>query len=238
MSSLHSATGLTGYAIRASDGIIGKIRELYFDDSTWALRYFVVDVRKWLFRKHVLLSPQAMGRPDSERHLVPTSVTMNQVSHSPKINTDMPIALQVQEQLHKHYGWELYWGAEALIGSSDTEVFSPMEPANANGAPFDPHLRTTRVVLGHLVQAKDGLAGSVDDFLIDEATWSIRYLVVRLDDGRRVAMPTLWVRQIRLETTQVHVDVEIETIRGCIPVAPWAEEREPVTSGAAVSRHA
>jgi hypothetical protein len=227
MSTLHSARRLTGYAIQAADGVIGKIREFYFDDATWAVRYFVVDVRRWLLHRNVLLSPRVMGRPDDGRRIVPASVTMGQVRRSPRIDTDKPIALQLQAQLHKHYGWEFYWGAEAVIGDAAPQVFSPMEPANANGAPFDPHLRTTRVVTGHDVLATDGIAGKVDDFLLDEASWSIGYLVVLLEEGRRVALPTLWIRQIRLETSRVYVDVPVETIRGCLPAALPAEDQGP-----------
>jgi hypothetical protein len=232
MNRLHSAQDLTGYSIQAVDGVIGKIREIYFDDSTWAVRYFVTDVRRWL-HKYVLLSPQALGRPDVGRHLLPASVTTSQIRNSPKIDTDLPIALQVQARLHRHYGWAFYWGAEALIGSTDTDVFSPLEPANAGGAPFDPHLRTTRVVAGHRVQAKDGVAGVVEDFLLDGASWTLRSLVVRLDDGRRVALPTPWVRQIRLETTQVFVDMPLETIRSCTSADSLQEEQEPAYAVAA-----
>ena len=168
--------------------------------------------------------------PDRDRHQLPASLTLKQVRYSPKIDTDMPIALQQQARLHLHFGWAFYWGAEALIGSSGTDVFSPMEPANAGGEPFDPHLRTTRVVAGHRVLAKDGDAGVVEDFLLDETSWVLRYLVVRLDDDRRVAVPTRWVRRIVFETSRVFVEMPLEAVRGCIPADPPPTAVEPVVA--------
>jgi hypothetical protein len=90
------------------------------------------------------------------------------------------------------------------------------------------------VVQGHQVLALDGLAGTVEDFLVDEASWSIRYLVVRLDDGHRVAMPTRWIRQIRFETARVYVDMTVETVRGCVPAEVPGEE---APAAVAASRH-
>jgi hypothetical protein len=216
------------------DGVIGKIQEIYFDDSTWDVRYFVVDVWRWLLHKNVLLSPVAVGRPDEERRLLPASVTMDQIRHSPQIDTDKPIALQAQERLHMHFGWAFYWAAEALMGTSNTDVFSTMEPVNAGGAPFDPRLRTTRVVTGYEVVARDGIAGKVEDFLLDASTWSIRHLVVHLNgNGLRVALPTLWVRQIRLETARIYVDLSVRTIQSCFPVEGPKEEQEAKEAPAA-----
>jgi len=220
MSALRSVKRLIGSAIRATDGPIGKAIEFYFDDGSWAIRYLVVDVGSWLWHKTVLLSTQSLGPYDAAAHVIPAAVTRDQVRHSPKTDTDMPIALQLQAQLHQHYGWEFYWGAEALIGSSDPNLISPKAPLNADGKPFDPRLRTTRVVEGHQAQALDGHAGHIEDFLLDEGSWTLRNAIVRLDDGRCVAVPTSWVRRIRFEESTVYLDAPLEKIRACPPVAP------------------
>ena len=48
----------------------------------------------------------------------------------------------------------------------------------------DPDLRSTNDVSGHHVEALDGEIGHVEDFLIDDQTWAIRYLIV---DTQRLA---------------------------------------------------
>ena len=43
---------------------------------------------------------------------------------------------------------------------------------------WDPHLRSTNAVSGYHVQASDGEIGNVEDFIVDEETWAIRYLII------------------------------------------------------------
>ena len=200
------AGDVVGYAIHAKDGTIGRLSEFYFDDSTWAVRYAVVDVGNWLLHRKVLLSHEVLGRPDVDGRYIPTSIGMEQVRTSPKIKTDMPVALQHQAELHAHYGWDMYWGAEALTGDSNVDTFLPQAPVNLGGKPFDPHLRTTRIVTGHRVIGRDGPIGRVEDFLIDGSNWTIRHLVVRTDDGRLTDILPSAIRRISFEAAAVFTD--------------------------------
>jgi hypothetical protein len=208
-----SARELVGCAVHAIDGNIGKVRELFFDDSTWAVRYLVVDVRKWLFHRKVLVSSPALGKPDTERRFIPVSITRDQVRRSPWVNTDMPIALQHQASLHAHYGWEVYWGAEALMGSPVPDLFSPQAQVNHGGKPFDPHLRSTKIVTGHEIRALDGSAGRVEDFLIDGETWTIQRLIARTDENRFVLLPLTAVTRISFEEQRVFVNASTAEVR-------------------------
>ena len=40
---IRSLDTLQGYGLRATDGSVGKIADLYFDDHAWIIRYVVVD---------------------------------------------------------------------------------------------------------------------------------------------------------------------------------------------------
>jgi len=220
MGALRSAHRLVGFRIRALDGYIGKVKELYFDDSTWMVRYVVVNTGNWLFRKDVLLSPAVLRRPQEGLRVLPVTVTREQVRRSPRTGTDKPIALQYQSRLHQHYGWEFYWGAEALIGSSEENLFTAKEAGNAGGKTFDPHLRTTKVVTGHVIRALDGPAGHVEDFLIEDKSWTIPSLVVRMRNGKKVALPTSWVDRISFEESGIYVNKTLEDLRECPPANP------------------
>lgn len=201
-----NARDLRGYAIQAVDGTVGKVLEFYFDDVKWAVRYVVVDVGSWLFHKKVLVSPEALGAPDPQRRCIPASITLDQVRRSPPIETDQPIAIQHQALLHAHYGWEMYWGAEALIGTTDPSAFEPRTPVNTGGKPFDPHLRTTSVVTGHRVFSKDGPVGRVHDFRIDFAAWRIHSMSVRTDAGGLMDLPASAIVRISFEQASVYAD--------------------------------
>ena len=52
---------LKGLVIRASDGELGTVDQVYFDDQTWAIRYFTVETGGWLGGRQVLISPMSIS---------------------------------------------------------------------------------------------------------------------------------------------------------------------------------
>lgn len=182
-----SGKELMGYAIHAADGNIGKVIELCFDDTNWAVRYLVVDVGKWLLHKTVLISPESLGRPDFEKQCIPTSISRDQIRHSPRVTMDGPFSLQDQARLHAHYGWESYWTADTFMGSPCSSYF-PVETHKPE-MHVDPHLRTLTAITGFRICTQEGPVGRVQDLRIVFDPWSVRYLVMRTDEGRTVEFP-------------------------------------------------
>jgi len=61
---LRSMKDMEGYSIGATDGIIGQVKDFYFDDDAWVIRYLVVETGAWLASRRVLISPIAIGQPN------------------------------------------------------------------------------------------------------------------------------------------------------------------------------
>jgi hypothetical protein len=61
---LRNLKDLENYAIRATDGDIGHVKDFYFDDEAWAVRYLIVETGGWLSSRKVLISPIAVGKTD------------------------------------------------------------------------------------------------------------------------------------------------------------------------------
>ena len=58
---LRKAKTLKGYSLQNTDGeTIGKVKEFYFDDRHWTIRYLVADTGNWLTGRQVLISPYAL----------------------------------------------------------------------------------------------------------------------------------------------------------------------------------
>lgn len=66
---LSPTNDLLNLAVSASDGAIGNVKDLYFDDETWAIRHLVVETGSWLSSRKVLISPIAAAGSDGHRHL-------------------------------------------------------------------------------------------------------------------------------------------------------------------------
>ena len=62
---LVKATDTTGYAVQASDGTLGTVSDLLFDDASWTVRWLVVETGNWWADHRVLIPASAFGHPDT-----------------------------------------------------------------------------------------------------------------------------------------------------------------------------
>jgi SPFH domain / Band 7 family/PRC-barrel domain len=113
---LRNSQYLQGCAIAATDGVIGEVTDLYFDDEAWVIRYLVVSTGTWLSNRTALISPYSIGQPQLGRQLLPATLTKEQVKNSPDVDTDKPISRQYEMQYLRYYRYPSYWGSTGLWG--------------------------------------------------------------------------------------------------------------------------
>jgi hypothetical protein len=239
---LWTASAINGYAIAASDGHLGTVNDFLFDDASWLVRWLVVDTGKWLSGRKVLLSTFVLGHVDPKEHEFAVELTMQQVKDSPDIDTHRPVSRQIETNICDYYGWSPYWGNGLFTDSygyiGDAVAVAPSlgfrEPlASRDLAPWgsrqreddiadtersddDPHLRSIEAVTGYHIHASDGEIGHVEDFLIDDADWSIHYLVVNTKNwwpGKKVLISPLSAREIDWTNKLVNLDVDRERVK-------------------------
>jgi len=215
MKNFRSARALTGYAVRASDGEVGKVSELYFDDASWEVRYVVVDTARWLPGRKVLLPAAAVIAVRPDRGVVDVALTRDQVRRGPSRDSDMPIALQRRAERRARHNWAIDLAGEALAAVPEAFATPAFDPINAGGRPFDPHLRTTRVVIGLRLRAGADAVGVVDDLIVDEEEWTVRYAVIRLHGGTRVLLLPQALREIRIEESLALADLPARAVLEC-----------------------
>ena len=76
------------------------------------------------------------------------------------------------------------------IQRKNEEARAEREEAN------DVHLRSANKVTGYRIGATDGDIGHVEDFIIDDETWEIRYMVVDTQNwwpGKKVLVAPQWI---------------------------------------------
>ena len=195
MNALLFANQLHGFKALSGEGAIGYVDEFYFDDQSWKIRYLVIDLGTWLSDRKVLMSPSAFCGLDWNNKGLIIKATKDQIRKSPDVNTQLPVALALEAQIHKHYGWEYQW----------PEIFTGKTVA-AEDAKHDPHLRSTRVLTNiSVVTDADRDFGIVSDFLIDPDSWVIKYVEVgRSKTGRFLLNPER-IRNIEVTTREMRV---------------------------------
>ena len=240
---LLSFSELKGHKLHATDGEIGSVDDIYFDDNTWAVRYLVVNAGSWLTGRAVLLAPHVLSARSGEKNAIGVSLTKEQIRNSPEIDTQKPVSLQHQEALHSYYGWPLYWGPGSILGGARSVGYDPnssgiggtpetlppmLEGAERQAHQGDPHLRSAREVHGYHIHAQDGEIGSATDLIVDETEWRIRYLVVKTGGwftGDHVLVAPAWIKQISWPDSTVQVDLT----RKAVAESPPYDVNRPLT---------
>jgi uncharacterized protein YrrD len=199
-----------GEKLRATDGEVGHVRDFYFDDKTWHVRYLVADTGGWLTGRLVLISPHAFGHLYPEGKVLLVNLTRKQIEESPSIDEHKPVSRQQEEEYHRYYGYAYYAETMPLWGLSGYPVLVPPPPesqAKQKGA--DSHLRSTRSLHGYKIEATDGTVGEIVDFTIDGRTWVIREMVVECGHwyaGKKVTVPTDHVSRISYDEATVYLN--------------------------------
>ena len=215
---LSKAKTLKGYKLDSLDGEIGKVKEFYFDDRHLTIRYLVADTGNWLTGRQVLISPYALVAVIKEEQHIVVELTKKQIEDSPSLDYDKPISQQFEEAYYGYYGWPMYWAGPYAWGPYPMIVrnLSQWKGSGNTEKAWDPHLRSTYNVTDYNIQARDGEIGHVEDFIIDDDTWAIRYLIIdtmNLWPGKKVLLSPQWIERISWDESKVFVNLSCDSIK-------------------------
>lgn len=155
MKPLIMANSLHGFAVEAEDGEIGHIDDFYLDERTWNIAHVAVDVSSWLKERKVLLSPEVFGSADWRKKHIEAKMTKKLVSESPEVDTLLPDAAEAETQVYR-------------VRHSDLD-----------------HLWSVHSLKEYTLFSENlKNMGKIQDFLIDTETWTVRFLIIKTNDGR------------------------------------------------------
>ncbi|MGF1628704.1 MAG: PRC-barrel domain-containing protein [Kiloniellaceae bacterium] len=229
---IRSTTELRRYDIAARDGSLGDVHDIFFDDHSWKVRYLVIDTGNWLPGRRVLVSPESVTGIEADGGKVGLTLTKDEIKDSPGIEADAPVSRQNEIALANHFRWPRYWeeypsgiGLTPMIPhlQHETAAAAAAPPANDAIPQGDPNLRSAAEVSGYHVAAKDGEIGHIDDLLIDDTDWTLRFLVADTRNwlpGRKVLVAPAWTRGIDWSDEKLHIDAERETIKAAPEYEP------------------
>jgi sporulation protein YlmC with PRC-barrel domain len=227
---LKFASSLKGYAIKASDGEIGTIADVLFDDRTWRARWLVVDTGNWLTGRMVLLHPTSLGKVDHERRELPVALTKALVQGSPELSEHEPVSSRMERHLYDYYGWEPY-AMESTFGSNPLAskysapplfVFTPHGEIPAVANECDLNLRSVETINHYHIVGPDGAIGKVEDLLIDDPNWGIPYLVVDTGNwwpGKQVLISRHALKEISWAEREIRADITHAQVKAS---PPWS----------------
>jgi uncharacterized protein YrrD len=242
----HSVKSLFGFTMGATDGDLGEVTDVYFDDQRWTLRYMVVATGRWLHGRKVLISPLSVSGISWDDGVIDLSISHQQVRDIPGIDTDRPVSRQHEIAFHNHYAYTNYWegsnpwglGTYTLpwVGASPDAALSPPQSFDevvrrrrfdCDHPTGDCHLRSGKQVIGYEVMATDGPVGTVGDFVFDDSNWAIRHASVTIRRwlyGRQVLLPPESIAGVSWPEHEVYVDLAREAVEALPEYDPGLPE--------------
>ncbi len=206
---LRDLNKIKNCVLQGTDGIIGTVADVYVNDQTWKIHYLAADTGNWLQGRHVLISTQSFVQSQMEVGSFRALVSKAQVESAPEFEIEKPISWEKEREICNYYQWSTYFP----IDERELSVF-PGILTSANG------------LKDFSLQATDGEIGKIINFLIDDANWTVRYLVVDTSKwlaGRKVLISPMWHKSINWAERMMVVDLnqdQIEKSPEYDPAAP------------------
>ena len=215
---LREVEDFEGYTVNATDGEVGKVNDILFDRAHWTVRHLVVDTGGLIGDHRHLISPYAVTRIDDAEKRIDLNLTQQKVKDAPGIDADLPVSRQLEAKYYDYYSWPYYWVGPYSWGTGWVPKLAPNHHAdpvqqelNAHlEAEQDEFLHSFKVVNGYSVEARDGTMGDLEDMLMDDQSWAIRYMVVdthKLLPSKDVLVSPEAVRDINFRKSSISLDL-------------------------------
>lgn len=232
MKQLRRFRELTDLTLHATDGDVGSVEDLYFDDRNWNVRYLVVKTGGWLLGRFVLIAPISVREIDDAKGALHVNLTREQIEQSPPIDRATPVSRAYEQAYYRHFRLAPYW--DTVPGPWGTRPPYPgtlpprVETVGHPVQPEHPHLRSAKDISGHAIRAQDGEIGHVEDVVVDDEDWIVRYVEVDTRNwlpGKKVLVQTGRIEDL----SWVDRSVKVALSRRAIESAPAYDPSELIT---------
>lgn len=199
--------------VLAQDGEVGFTTDVLFDDHAWTVRYLTLQNEDGLDSHQTLITPQAVSELDRQARALYVAGDSESVRQAPRLEANLPVAAQQEAAYFEYLGAAPYWSADPAEPVPAHELLPAEAAIPASG---DPHLRSAQEVSGYDIETTDGFKGHVEDLLLDDESWRVRYLVVDPRDwlpAKKVLLPLPAVSEIRWGPQQVSVNVAASELK-------------------------
>lgn len=169
---LRSYRKLQGTRTRALDGEIGSLKDIYIDDSSWAVQYFVVELGSWFNGKDVLVPPDAVAPFDGTT--INIELTKAEIRSCKHADSAIPVSLQQRYRERSLFNFAC---TIASIMNAGPMIVPPVSGNSYDTSEIDPHLRSCRTISKYHLINKNTEVGIMEDLLLDDSYWHIRFTV-------------------------------------------------------------
>lgn len=225
----HYDVKSTGITTQGDPEILGRVHDIYLDDKTWAIEWFVIETGHWYSSNKILLDSKYFTQVSPDKRCFHVSVSKTEIENAPSVGEHHPISEQRKNAL-------LYtsFGQDALLFPGYVGVMMPHTLIERSKPPAeddnqsdehntawsetdnaDRHLRSANELLGYGVSAINGELGPLTDLVIDTEQWNIMLLALDTSKwlpDRTVVVTPESIERISWEESRLFVSMSKKTV--------------------------
>jgi hypothetical protein len=207
---------LTGGKVLVGNQTIGAVGDLFFDNRDWTVRFILLRVGSWFRQKSILITPDQINSIEWMKTGAFITVNQDVIEKNPRIDQDR-FAL---------YQWPYYWTGAGVLGIASTSDISKWGITPDSKFKLIPkrsslekrkaiNIQSVNGTLDYHIKTRDTDVGYLEDFIVSDEDWKIRYLVVDtqlLLPERLILLSSEWVQSISWDHLIVHFDIPEEQL--------------------------
>ncbi len=229
---LKNASELIGMTLEATDGKVGKVKDLLIDERWWTIRYLVADTGTWLSEHQVLVSPLMIvdSAASMAEGVIYVHATKEQIAACPPLEADAPVSRRYELEHARHFGHNPYWlGSEVWgLGALPELLPPPPEEEFRHAEALDDiencHLFSASELMGYEVEHANGaVEGKVADFVLACRPWKLYWLVIDLGhwfDKQPVCIPPTSITKVDWTAKRLVLSTTVTPPQSVEPTVP------------------
>lgn len=221
MTVLRALRRLEQSKVTASDGELGLVVGFLVERDHYVVRYLVVETGGFVGGSKLLVSPISLHKNRTTHRGLHVATTISKVQDAPRFDLDQPISRRMELEFHRYYGYAQYWGQSGTWGESPqpgalarARNHDSAVVADTTGSSEVRLLKATEL-RQYQVAGSDDVLGRVEDFVVDDETWEIRYFVVATDPwfGGQVLIAPEWARRTSPERRTIYFGLTRQAVQ-------------------------
>jgi sporulation protein YlmC with PRC-barrel domain len=221
----RSLKEIVGYSMQAKDGTKGNVKDFFFDDKEWNVKYVEIDLGIVFSGRKVLIPRVFLSSPDRLSRGFMVELSKSDIENCP-LPDEHPLVSQEYEKVLKKYLSQIAIHRDLPCVGSGAIMNTPK--IRIDESDLESCLRSFNAIIGYHIKAIDGDLGHVCDIIIDDKDWQIVYAVVDTSNwlpwSKQVIISIRWMEEISYVDKQITVNLHVEDIKS----APEFIPSEPI----------
>jgi sporulation protein YlmC with PRC-barrel domain len=197
---LITARNAFGTMVKGANGCFGNLYDILFNGQSWKVQNLLINCNHWYSGQQVAIEPQTVEETNWQNQNMTVQLTKEQIAQVSNTQSKQTTTTAKTCQANQVTTTNVY----------GTGAFNTTTQYNANTV-----AHSTKLCTGMNVYGTNGMVGYVDDFVVDDETWTVAHLIVEVQNqytSKRVMIETNSIKSVCWEDGQVQLSLSTQEI--------------------------